>query len=113
MTAITIVKGDKNFLLNFTIYDADDQIVDLTGASTITLKFKSYEDGTVTSVNANLVDHTPAQLSAGEVHFFIGSEFVSITGEFKAEIEITYDATLDNRVITAPNISIKVIPDLT
>jgi len=104
MTEIQIVRGDKNFILNFTIYDADNQIVNLTGVSAIKFKFKSYEDGTVTEIVGSVVN-----ADAGEAQFPVAEQFVGITGEFKAEIEITY---LSGKVITAPNISIKVVADI-
>lgn len=109
MSEITIVRGDINFILNFTIYDADNEIVDLTGASTITLKFKSYEDGTVTSISGTIADPPGTD---GEAQFNVGETFKSLIGEFKAEIEITFGPAQNNKVITAPNISIKVIADI-
>ena len=105
MTEIKIVRGDKNFILDFTIYDADDEIVDLTGVSEINLKFKSYEDGTVTSIPGSAVGDP----QNGEAQFPVGEQFVGVLGEYKAEIEITY---ISGKVITAPNISIKVIADV-
>lgn len=105
MTEITIIRGDVNFILDFTIYDADNEIVNLTGVSSIKLKFKSYEDGSVISITGTVVDPP----TAGEAQFPVLEEFKSITGEYKAEIEITY---LSGKIITAPNISIKVIPDI-
>lgn len=104
MTEITIIRGDKNFILDFTIYDADNNIVDLGGVTSILLKFKSYEDGIVRSISGTVID-----APNGRVQFPVGEEFVNILGEYKAEIEITY---ITGQVLTAPNISIKVIPDL-
>lgn len=104
MTEVVIVRGDKNFALQFTIYDADNQTIDLTGVSKIELKFKSYEDGTVKKILGTIIN-----AKAGDVQFPVSDEFVDLTGEFKAEIEITYST---GQVITAPNITIKVIPDI-
>lgn len=105
MTCITIVRNDKNFVLEFTIYDADSVIVDLTGVSSIKLKYKSYSNGTVTSITGTVIEPS----TSGKAQFIIGEQFVGITGEFKAEIEITY---LSGQVLTAPNLTIEVIPDI-
>lgn len=106
MTDIIIIRNDKNFVLEFTIYTADGDLVDLTNVSEILLKFQAYEDGTVTSITGTVVGSSPL---LGQAQFLIGSQFVGITGEFKAEIQITYTS---GRVLTAPNIYIKVIADL-
>ena len=103
MTRIEIVRGDKNFYLQFTILDSDGNAVDLTNA-TPKLKWQKYTDGTVYEITGEVVDAT-----AGTCKFLVKDEFVGVTGEFKAEIEITYS---DGKVITAPNLTIKVIPDL-
>ena len=103
MGKIEIVRGDRNFYLEFTILDSDGNVLDLTNA-TPRLKWKNYEDGTVYEIVGDLVE--PKE---GTCRFFVEDQFVGVTGEFKAEIEITYS---DGRVITAPNLSIKVIPDL-
>lgn len=104
MTEIKIVRGDKNFVLQFTIYDADGNPLDLTGVSEILLKYKNYQDGTVTSIPGTVTNPT-----AGEAQFIIGNQFENLLGEFKGEIEITYSS---GRVLTAPNLVIKVIPDI-
>ena len=103
MTRIEIVKGDKNFILQFQILDADGNPVDLTNASA-TLKFKNYEDGTLYSLNGNVIDATN-----GKVQFNTGETFVDLEGEFKGEIELVYEG---GQKITAPNIVIKVIPSV-
>lgn len=105
MSEVIIVRGDRKFVLEFVIYDADNNRVDLTGTSAIQLKFKNYEDGTVTTI-PGLVTGDPKE---GVVQFQVEDEFVDIIGEFKAEIEITYAS---GKIITAPNILIKVIPDI-
>jgi len=105
MSEITVVRNDTKFVLDFTIYDLDNNLVNLTGVSTIKLKFKSYTDGTVTSISGTVVGDP----TLGRVQFIVGNEFTNITGDFKGEIEITYNS---GGILTAPNISIKVIPDL-
>jgi len=105
LTEITIVRNDVNFLLEFTIKDTDDKVVDLTGVSAIVLKFRKYNTTvTPTSITGSVVSAT-----AGTCQFDVGTNFQSITGEYKAEIQITYGS---GKIITAPNITIKVIEDL-
>jgi len=104
MTEIQIVRGDKNFPLHFTIYDADNKPVDLTGVDSIVLKYKNYENGEVVNIPGTVQNPTE-----GSVVFQVTDQFVDIVGEFKAEIEITYS---NGCVLTAPNIVIKVIPDI-
>jgi len=103
MSRIEIVRGDRNFYLEFTILDADGNVVNLTNA-TPKLKWKNYSDGSVNSITGEVVNATE-----GTCRFLVQDEFVGVTGEFKAEIEITYS---DGKIITAPNLCIKVIPDL-
>lgn len=105
MTEIKIVRGDRKFVLDFTIYDADGLIVNLTGCETVKLKYKNYEDGTVGEIIGSVVGD-PAN---GEVQFLVEDQFANVTGEFKAEIEITYTS---GKIITAPGLVIKVIPDI-
>ena len=105
MTEVKVVRNDTKFLLDFTIYDLDNNIVDLSDVSTISLKFKSYADGTVTTISGSPVGDG----SGGEVQFLVLDEFKGITGNFKAEIELIFS---DGKILTAPNIVLKVIPDL-
>jgi len=105
MTEVEIVRNDKNFILDFTIYDLDNEPVDLANVSSIIFKFESYEDGTVTSISGEVIDE-----AGGEAQFFVEDEFVDISlGNYKAEIQITY---VSGKVLTAPNIILKVIRDL-
>jgi len=104
-TEIIIVRGDKNFRLSFQIYDADGNIVDLSNVSQIVLKYKEY---TSTS-SASSITGTVSVPGEGKCYFDVGTQFVGVTGEYKAEIEITF---LNGKVLTVPNLVIKVIPDL-
>jgi len=104
MTEIKIVRNDKNFILEFTIYDLDGNVVDLTGITSIKLKCKQYGDSIVKEINGTVTDP-----ENGQCQFLVKDEFVGVTGEFKAEIEMTFS---NGKVLTAPGITIKVIPDL-
>jgi len=105
MTEITIVRNDVNFVLEFTIKDADDEIVDLTDVSAILLKYKKYDSDTVGTITGTVTD-----ADEGECQFDVSTKFQGSTeGEYKAEIQITYNS---GKVITATDITIKVISDL-
>jgi len=107
MTEIKLVRGDKNYYLQFTIYDSDNNLVDLSDVTSITLNIK--KDG-ASSLFASISGEIEGDGTTGQCSFPIGTTFLTETGEFKAEIEITYSS---GKVITAPGIRIKVIPDLT
>ncbi len=104
MTEITVVRNDQNFYLEFQIRDSDGNIVNLDNVTSIKLKYRSYSGNSLTVIDGEVTNP-----SAGECRFLIQNEFVGITGEFKGEIEITYS---NGKVITAPYIVIKVIPDI-
>jgi len=106
MTEIKLVRGDKNYSLEFTIYDADNNLVDLSNVTSIVLKIKKYGSS---SLFASIEGSVEGDGTTGQCSFPIGTTFLTETGEFKAEIEITYST---GKVITAPGILIKVIPDL-
>lgn len=105
MCEITIVRGDRNFQLNFTIYDLDNKPIDLTGIQSIIFRFKNYENGMVYELSGQVVGD-PVN---GQVAFHVGDTFVNLLGEFKAEIELTYS---NGQILTAPNITVRVIPDI-
>jgi len=106
MTEIKLVRGDVNYYLEFTIYDSDDNLVDLSDVTSIVLKIKKYG---ASSLFATINGSVTGDGASGQCSFPVGTTFESETGEFQAEIEITYSS---GKVITAPGISIKVIPDL-
>lgn len=107
MSEVEIIQGDANYLLTFTVYDADDNLVDLTGASTISLKYKKYGEDSVESIIGS-IQGSPL---LGVCQFNISSKFSAVAsiGEYKAEIEIVYSS---GQIITAPDIVIKVYSDL-
>ena len=104
MSTVQIVKGDKNFNLLFTIYDSDGNVADLSDLSSGVLSWRSYTNGTVSSITGVVMSATD-----GTINFPIEEEFVSSSGKFDAEITLTYES---GQVLTAPNISIRVIPSL-
>jgi len=105
MTEIKLVRNDQNFTLRFYIKDADGDVVDLSDISEIKLKIQKYgESGLFAEIPGTVVD-----AANGIAQFQIGTQFVDQEGEFIAEIEMTFSS---GQVLTAPDIYIKVIPDL-
>lgn len=66
---------------------------------------QSFKGGSlVANISGEITDETN-----GVCRFLITDELSDITGEYAAEIQITYTG---GRIITAPDISVKVIADL-
>jgi len=105
VTDITLVRNDANYVLQFYIKDQDGNAVNLTDVSSLTLKIQKYGTSTLhASISGSVVNATE-----GICQFTVQDEFTAVTGDFKAEVEITYSS---GKTITAPEIYIKVIPDL-
>lgn len=105
MTEITLVRNDKNFYLKFLVTYADGSVLDLSNVSSVKLKIARYGASDLFAT----IDGGVTDPSRGTCQFLVGEQFVGVTGEFKAEIEITFN---NGTVLTAPGITIKVIPDL-
>jgi len=103
MTEITLIRNDQNYWIQFYVKDPDNNPVDLTDC-TPKLKIQSYTSSFFKTITGEVVD-----ANAGICRFKITDEFVDKTGEFRAEIELNYS---DGKILTAPNITIKVLPDL-
>lgn len=104
MPTLTLVRGDKNYYLEFEVRDADGTVVDITGAS-VTFKMQKYGQSTLTlDKGGSIVNGT-----SGLCQVLIATELVSTYGEFLAELQITWPT---NKVLTAPNIYVKILKDL-
>jgi len=101
---LKLVRNDTNFYIEFVVKDAEGNIVNLEN-STVIFKMQSYSGG---SLVANIAGEVPVG-SDGICKFLITDELDNLIGEFQAEIQITYSG---GRIITAPDISVRVIPDL-
>lgn len=101
---LTLVRGDSNYFLEFEVLDADGEIVNLTGCS---LRFKAqrYNESTLTlDIGGNVVNGT-----LGICQCFVGTQLSNKEGEFIAELQITWPT---GKILTAPNISLKILKDL-
>jgi len=104
MPDLKLVRNDTDFFIEFIIKDSEGTVVDLTNA-TVIFKMQSFEGGSlVANISGEVIDETN-----GICRFQITDELSDITGEYVAEIQITYSG---GRIITAPDISVKVIADL-
>jgi hypothetical protein len=104
MATITLVRGDKNYYLEFEVRDAEGKIVDLTNC-TVRFKMQKYNaPSLVIDKVGTVVDGTN-----GLCQVMIGEELINESGEFKAELEITWPT---GQVLTAPNIFVRVLKDL-
>jgi len=103
MAEITLVRNDRNYWIQFHILDPDSNPIDLTDC-TPKLKIESYSTSFFKTITGEVVN-----AESGICRFKITDEFTDITGEFRAEIELEY---ANGQILTAPNITIKVLPDL-
>jgi hypothetical protein len=105
MTSLTLVRGDVNYSIVFTVLDAHGDIVDLTNSS-IVFKVQQYgHDTLLFEKEGAIVNGT-----LGICEIPIGDEFKTVSGEFYAELQITW--LLENKTLTVPDINIKVLRDL-
>lgn len=105
MPSLTLVRGDSNYYLEFEVRDGDGEIVDLSGSSVI-FKMQKYGESTLTLSKAgNVVSGT-----LGLCQVYIETELQNKSGEFHAELQITWPAS--SKILTAPGINVKILQDL-
>lgn len=105
-TLIEVIQNDVLYDINFTLKDANDAAIDLTGA-TLLLKVQRQDDETGTlkfSGNMSIVSPT-----AGTCKYTVASGDFDTIGDYHAEIEVTFAG---GKVLTFPHITIKVLPQL-
>jgi len=116
MTEVLVVRNDTKYPLQFELRNADGDIIDLTGSSTILLKIqKDNQDSLWCTIQGTALQPP----TAGIVSFTINQEFieggdsgkfVNVVGKYSAEIEVFYLSS--GQTITATDIHIECIPDL-
>jgi len=112
-TEITLIKGDKNFNLEFAIRQKDETPDTLVGCTSGTLKIQAYGSSTLSdTIGTTVISPGSLDTIPGTISFTILSthNFINNVGEYKAEIELYYEAT--GQVLTCPDIYIEVEADL-
>lgn len=104
MPVLTLVRGDRNYLLEFEVRDADGEIVDLSGCS-LGFKMQKYGESTLTLDKAGTVVNG----TLGLCQILISDELMEKSGEYYAELEIRWP---DAKILTAPDIFVKILRDL-
>lgn len=104
MPTFTLVRGDRNYYLEFEVRDADGEIVDLSGCS-IGFKMQRYNQSTLTIDKAGSVLNG----TLGLCQVLIQEELVNKWGEYHAELEIRWPS---GKILTAPDIYVKILKDL-
>jgi hypothetical protein len=102
----TIKKDDLLPVIQATVTDADDAVVDLTGG---TVKFLMMDAAGVLKINTTGGFVTDG--SDGQVKYEWASDDTDTAGDYRAEFEIT----MSGKPVTAPNddyLTIKILDDL-
>ena len=101
--SINVVKGDYGYDLEFKVYDAEDNVVDLTGA---TVSIKIYEPGASSSKISSTAQVTSA--SQGECKYTVQEGDFDEAGKvYHVELELDYGT----KVVTAKGVTITVVSE--
>lgn len=101
---ITVVQNDTKYDLNFTLQDNAGAAMNLTGA---TLLFKAqHQDGDALAFNGSM---NIVNAASGQCKYTVQNGDFDQSGEYYAEIEITYPS---QQVVTYSDIIITVTPEL-
>jgi len=104
LPTLTLVRGDKNYILEFEVRDADGEIVNLENCS-IGFKMQKYGEATLTLDK----EGTVIDAASGLCQILIEEELVNKSGEYFAELEIRWPT---GKILSAPNIYVKILKDL-
>jgi len=102
---IKVVKNDKLYDLNFTLQDASGNAVNLTNASSISLKVQKV-GATALKFTGNMIKVVAA---SGTCKYQVAAGNFDETGEYHAEIEVTFSG---GQISTFSDIYIIVLPEL-
>lgn len=103
-TQINVVKSDKLYDLNFTLKDANDVAIDLTGA---TLLLKAQKQGAASLKFSGTMAIVLA--TVGTCKYTVQATDLDDAGTYYAEIEVTFGG---GKILTFPDIVITVKPEL-
>lgn len=103
MIHINVVQNDVGYDINFTLKDANDAVVDLTGG---TLLLKAQRQGEATTKFSGAM--TLVVPSSGTCKYTVASGDFDIVGDYYAEVQ----ATIASKVITFSDIVVHVKPEI-
>lgn len=103
-TKINVYKSDKLYDLNFTLKDANEVVIDVSGC---TVLFKAQKLGAA----ANKFSGSGSVVSgpAGTVKYTIAETDLNEAGDYYAEVEVTFAG---GKVLTFGDITVRVKPEL-
>lgn len=102
-TLINVVQNDNNYDLNFLLTDANEAVVDLTGA---TLKFKAQLiSELIVQFSGNMV---VTSALTGACKYNVQATNFEVAGTYNCQIEVTYTST--GEVITFAGIQVVSTP---
>lgn len=105
MPKLILIRGDKNYIVEFEVRDAEGEIADLSEVTEIRFKMKEY------GATSLLIDE-PATVvppgTQGLCQVLIKEQLKDFSGECYAELEFSWG----DKILTAPNIFVKVLKDL-
>lgn len=103
---IEVIQNDKGYDLNFTLKDADDVVIDITGGTPISFKAQK-EGGTALKFTGSMSIVTG---TAGTCKYTIGATDFDEVGRYQCEVEVTLSS--GSKVITFGDIIVTVKPQL-
>lgn len=96
---ITLYQKDKGMNIDFVVKDADDEIVDLTGAS-IAFKVGNAGEGLLINGTCTIVD-----AAAGSVRYTISATDLLVPGRYKGELKVTFTAS---KLVTVNEMNVEI-----
>ena len=103
ITTIQVTQNDKGYKLNFTVKDADGEVVNLTGK---TISFQVAEEVTFTEKFAGACEIVGAAL--GTCYYLVAAENFDTVNNYYGTLQMTKDSDIQ----TTRRIEIKVIAEL-
>lgn len=109
MPTLILVRGDKNYYVEFEVLSKKEEPIDLSD-STVRFKAQKYGENTLTIDKPGIIlDQTE---NKGVCRVKIEEELLTKEGEFSAELEFEWVEPGVVRTITIPGITLKVVKDL-
>lgn len=87
-TYITVVQGDENYEINFTLTDANGNVLDLTG-STLAFNAQLLSDSSVHFAGSMSI----VSATDGTCKYTVASTDFPVSGTYNCQIEVNYSAS--------------------